>query len=697
MALRRDDRRDGLTPYDEYQSKRRDASKRTSTPEEDDRELTPEEQSELDLARYCMGLLQDGIRARDAYEVFDEAWDTYSANLWPARYPVWKSRITINKIRALVHFEQAVMVDNKPRISVDPIVPGSEDAADILRKILDRDWDENEMQDKVALAVLYGLIWGTGLIKITYNPRGDGGRGKHEAQAVVPYRIYTNRTATCVEDAEYIIHVEDQTLNWVWRNFPDKAHIVEQYRGGRVATKNRVDRDLVREGLDYGGGRSYIDNAMRTENNQISQPQTKPYIDGLIDDDTIEVAEFWFHDPTTEKYLRQVMKHGEPQYEDALDDKGFPILEIAGYVQDASPLDGMPVSIPIVRTKKVPKMEWAERPKYPNGRLVVMAGPCVLRDIPNPFQIDGFPFASWKCYDVGTFWGSGEPLALKDCAVAINRMVSQIYDILEKTGNPSYKYKKGHLDIRTLKNKPGSLVPLEEMESFQLIQPPSVAPQFMELVGLLKTSMGEITGLHDSVMGNMPGGNTAFATIDQLQESGAAPLRQKARNMEKMIKRCGTLRLQLVQQFDQGERPLRERVEEPQQPIVDDETGEIIDLVQPASDVAVKFRRYSAADIQGVVEFGIVPDSSLSTSPAGMFNRYLQLYDKRLIDQQAVLEKIRIDGYRQILARMQAAQARAVAAKMKPGPKPQDRPRVAKRPQAPQSQLPTREANSAVR
>ncbi|MGH7714390.1 MAG: hypothetical protein ACREML_00190, partial [Vulcanimicrobiaceae bacterium] len=191
----------GLVPMEEYLSSHDDDEDDVDDADDD---LTEEEQAKLKIIRYCTRLYDDARKAREPYETFDVAWDCFVGNMWPQRWPTWRAKIGINKIRAFITFMVAVMTDNKPRISVEPLVPGTEDAADLLRKLVDRDWDENSMQQKLTIFVLYGLIWGTGFMKLTYDPFADGGRGKHLATPVVPYRVYTNRTASCLEDAEYL-------------------------------------------------------------------------------------------------------------------------------------------------------------------------------------------------------------------------------------------------------------------------------------------------------------------------------------------------------------------------------------------------------------------------------------------------------------------------------------------------------------
>jgi hypothetical protein len=333
---------------------------------------------------------------------------------------------------------------------------------------------------------------------------------------------------------------------------------------------------------------------------------------------------------------------------------------------------------PVKVARQKPVMETAWRWQFPNGRLTMVAGGRVLlRDIPNPFQIDGFPFATWKDYDVGAFWGHGETIALKDCQIALNKVASQIYNILEKTGNPSFKVQKGAgVNLATIKDKPGMIIPMDDINALAPLEKPPMPREFIELFNILKLSMVEVAGLNDATMGRMSGDNQSFAMIDSLQESGAAPLRLKVRNFESGLARIGKLRVQLIQQFDRGERPLKENKYPP-------------GTVQAASQIETQFRRYTNRDLQGAIEFKIVPVSSLSTSPASAWSKWMELYNAHLIDRRWWHEKNRIEGYRTELPRMEKqeamdAEAQAAAKdKGKPGPAPQSPPSRTRRKRPP--------------
>jgi len=707
----------GLIPYETWQARQQqreyEASQRNDDQDEDFSDLTPDEQERFKILSYCAHLYSDAQKAREV-QPFDKAWDLYIGNVWEKNWPGWRPKITINKIRAFITFMQAVMTDNKPRVNVEPLVKGSEDAADLLRKLVDRDWDENDMQQKLATFVLYGLIWGTGFMKVVYDPYADGGRGKHVAIPVAPYKVFTNRTATCIEDAEYLIHVEDMTMGWIRRNFPTKAAACDKVRG--IATgdfHDRQDRDFIREGDD--ANRSRIVSAQSINGNITSPQYSSPH--GAFQEgdwDTVEVGEYWLRDDSLEEYKKQKYKDGKPEFAPAVKANGEYDLQTVGQRVAISEIDGAPFLSPVMKPKMEPVMESAWRLKFPNGRLVLIAGGRVLlRDIPAPFQTDGFPWAMWKDYDIGSFWGQGETIALKDAALASNHVLTEVYNILKKVGNPSYMLKKGAgVNAASIKNKPGYIIPMDEMDAIKPLPKPEIPGEFLQLFALLQKAMGEVSGVNDAVTGAAPAANTAFATMDQLQESGAAPIRLKVRNLETGITRIGKLRIQLIQQFDNGQRPLRETVDQPA-PAISPDGEAAAPVVQPAGAVETKFRQYTKADLQGAVEFGVHPISSLSTSPAGTWNKWMSMLDKKLIDRRWWMQKFRIEGWRTQLPRMEKQEAAnaaiGAAAKRaskvqpggggKPGPM-QTRPaqhRATARKNAPQSHVPSRLQNASMR
>ena len=372
------------------------------------------------------------------------------------------------------------------------------------------------------------------------------------------------------------------------------------------------------------------------------------------------------------------------------------VMETVGRRLAVSEIDGVPYLAPIRAPKQKPVTETAWRLKYPNGRLVIIAaGRILLRDIPVPFQTDGFPWAMWKDYDVGAFWGQGEGLQIKNCAIALNKLASQVFEILEKTGNPSFKILKGAgVNYQKITAKPGQLIPMDDMKGIEPLDKPPIPQQFFQLYQLVDKAMGQVSGVTEAVMGAMPAANTSFAAVDSLQESSAATIRQKVRNLETGITRMGKLRVALIQQYPQESRPIRIRAE-------DVDYTEQSEVVEPENFNEVQFRNFTKADLQGNVEFSIVPVSSLSTSPGAIWNKWMTCLDHGLVDRAWWMKQFRLPGWKVELPRMEAAEARKAAMEAatkgkKTGP-PSKPGKGRKRPAAPPSHLPSRLDNAAVR
>ena len=624
---------------------------------EEEFELSPEEEDRFKILRYCAKTYEEAQKGRKAHETFDRAWDIYTSRMWLKGRPPWRASITLNFIRQFITFMQSVMTDNKPRVSVEPMIPGSEDAADLLRKLVDRDWDDNNMQLECSRWVLYGLVFGYAFMKVYYDPFANGGRGKHCVDVIPPYKIYTNPEAKGIEDAEYIIHTEDMTMGWIRRNFPERAKACSKLRGvKRPGDKDYYpDRDLIREG-DNNAPR--ILSAMQIQQN-IVMPQLPMSRAQYWEDqhDTVEVAEYHLRDDSLESYQRQVIENGVGKMAPVIEN-GEPVMEIVGTKTILNEITGMPDQVPDRKPKMAPVMETAWRLKYPNGRLVVIAGgKVVLRDIPYPYQTDGFCFAMWKDYDVGSIFGQGEPLTLESCGIAVNKIASQVFEILQKMGNPGWKIKKGAgVNINGVTNKPGLCIPMDDTKDGLVpMDKPAIPGEFFSLYELIVKGMAQISGVNDAVTGSIKADNTGYATIDQLQESGSAPLRLKVRNFESGLTRFGKLRIQLIQQYDKGDRPIRMEQEYPE------------GVVPPTGNVLQEFRSYNPQDIQGQVDFRVIPISSLSVSPSGKWNRYLTLKDKGLIDDIWWHETFRIEGWKSQLPRLlkQKAQDAAMEAAAK--------------------------------
>lgn len=683
--------------------------RRTEPVEDDEDELTEEEQADLEITTYCRELLRKAVRARRPFETFDKVWDLFKGVMFPPGLPKWRGKIVLNKIRVIVLFLQAAMTDNKPRINIQPAMPGTEGAANLIGKLVDREWDRTGAQAAHSMAAFYGLVFGSGFVKWGRDPTLNGGRGGFFCEPVVPYRLFFNPGCRNVRTAEYIIQHERLPLGWIARHFKKDYKKVKKFAGGTSDMEGQANtRDLVQEGSPDVAGRYAVHTAMNMNGNTTRVAREGSTLDPN-DRDLIDVYEFWLRDDATEEYDTQVIEDGHGKVEAIPDPDGGYMMERAGGSKIVTnPVTGQPMVMPALRPKMRKVMKKAERPRYPNGRTVLMAGPVKLRDIPNPYECDGFPYADWRDVDFGSVWGEGEPLALKDANIGMNRTATMTYDNLNLGGQLSWLVSKtSGISPEQIKNRPAAIFPVEDVNNaMKAVERPSVSGEFLNLYNLLDKALPGLAGLNDAIMGGAPPANTAFATVDNLTEQGAATIRLRVRNFEGMFTRSGEILASMIQQFsgknESDNDPIRrEEIPETRFETVPGEEGEeptVIAIVPPASAKRVEWDFYTKAMLSGRIELSVTPDSSLATSPAGMFNKLMTLLDKKVVDPQYVGEKLNLDDFQEVLLRMRAEAALAAQAKKKPGPKPgAAATKEGRAAPPPTSHVPTRAAMAAVR
>lgn len=674
--------------------------------DDEDDELSPEEQQDLDITTYGRELLRQAVHARRPFETFEKSWDLFNGVMFPPGMPRWQGKIVLNKLRQIVLFLQASMTDNKPRLNIQPAMEGTEKAANLIDKLVDREWDRTRAQRAHSMACFFGLVFGTGVVKWGRDPYARGGKGANFCDPVVSYRLFFNPGATCVADAEFIIQCERKPLGWIARHFPEKYKKVKRYAGTATGIEGApTQRDLVQEGQPDVAGRYAIHTALSMDGHTVRVPREGNTLRDLYDQNMVDVYEFWVKDDATEEYDRHKVVKGVPQMEPVRDDEGQYVIERTGKMKAVpNPINGQPMLMPETRVKMRKIMETAKRAKYPNGRTFVMAGPVLLRDIPNPYEIDGFPYADWRDVDTGSIWGQGEPLQLKDANIGLNRSVTMLYNNLNLGGQLSWLVSKtSGINPDQLKNRPAAVFAVDGPinEAMKAVDRPQVSGEFINLFNVLDKTLPALAGLNDAITGGAAPVNVAFATMDQLLEQGAAAIRLRVRNLEYMYERSGEILVGLVQQFPDND-PLR--IEETPESRYEygepDEDGErqVIAIVQPRSAVEIRWEHYDRSMIQGRVEVKITPDSTLSTSPAGLFNKLITLLDKKVIDQQYVLEKLNLEDGREVLLRMRAQAALQSEMKKKPGPKPKPAAqKEARAKPAPPSHGPTPASLAAVR
>ena len=279
-----------------------------------------------------------------------------------------------------------------------------------------------------------------------------------------------------------------------------------------------------------------------------------------------------------------------------------------------------------------------EVPVYPGGRVIIVAeGGVVLADMPNPYVDGEFPFASVVAYeDDESVWGLSEVAQLEPIQRTINLLESRFADHIRLMANAIWiKDRNSGVKAEQLTNQEGLVVTKNPGTEVRRESPPPLPAHLFNFYMQLMRNMETITGVHDVTQGRRPGQVTAASAIAMLQEAGQARIRDKARNLEDMIRRVGRLMVSRILQFYTPGRVIRIR----------GQAGEL------------EFLQWDPTQVHHGLDFHVEAGSSLQMNEQLRYQLALELFQAGAIDVQGLLEVSNFPQRDEIIQRMQQQQA----------------------------------------
>ena len=214
-----------------------------------------------------------------------------------------------------------------------------------------------------------------------------------------------------------------------------------------------------------------------------------------------------------------------------------------------------------------PKKKKKSRKKYPNGRIVVFTGSCLLQDEGSPFEHGHPPYVFYYDYKIpGELWGMGEIEQIEHLHKEFNRQLQAVvkhsrlshdknYLVDEEAGMPeNFKdtfWEGGQIYTVSMRNTDKPVVPVD---------PGPIDQAVITLLGMLPNAIEETSQVGDLMKGQSTKRERQSASeISVMIESSYTRVRQKVRNLEGSIKRTGTLNVELMQQFYKNPRTVSTR------------------------------------------------------------------------------------------------------------------------------------------
>lgn len=337
-----------------------------------------------------------------------------------------------------------------------------------------------------------------------------------------------------------------------------------QKRKSQIERQSKLKKkslDVIKDSLIYSNGISQILPTL----NEGSQ---------LIGIDIKSVDPFtWFPDPNATGF--EIGKNAKfhifatPMYVDDIREKYDVTVEAEGFIDEYSVFQFVDKEN---KSEKAAGADMAllkecyandpDKETYPNGRVTLWANNIFISDTPlwEDYKSNedgykpGIPYFMIGNYRTAhSLFGIGEPELIRTQVKALNQVMSNLAEVINKTGNPIRKIT--HALWTKLKSKimgiPGEEVIVDRPDDLTWDVPPSIPAYTFNFVDLLLKLTDVVTGIHDVMEGKKPTGITAASAIAALQEAAQARVRYKITNeITEYIEDVGKYIIWLLQTYD---------------------------------------------------------------------------------------------------------------------------------------------------
>lgn len=545
-------------------------------------------------------------RWRQSHKVLRNRW-------WSDTRPTWMPSPEVPEIFPLISARVGWMTDQRFMFEVTPsAIPHSSVWNDItalatdLSQILDSSWIAHSEEAQITMALWDGEIYGTGILKTTWDMSVVGGMGDATVKRIDPYSFYPDPNARSMDDANYFIEARKVSLIELDRRFP-------------------------------GAGRLFVDGGGMEEG--VDEAPTQ------IDDATSNDRPRGFLGPITGTGIGNQPAgvnlsgtYARTEDERFLAHPGVTVLEC--WMREHEYL----------RDPQNPSMIVGV---YDSWRVVVVVGNHVLMNEPAErlWSHSRHPYSRYVPFDIGEFWGLAMVELLAPSQISINRILMAMQLHAELTGNPVLKESPRANTARVpVTNKPGQRVPVGDGGMYEWMNPPQLSQTFSELLNYFLSRMETVSGLSAITRGGNVSGRQAQGVMDAMQEAAFVTIRLVLRQVERVMHDAGELKASLI----------AENYTEPR----------VISVLGPEGSQTLKslrarhfyLPRRDDPSASAPMRFSINVDagSRLHTSRKMREDRAIMLFSLGAIDEWAVLEALDYPNRAQIHARVMEMKAQGL-------------------------------------
>lgn len=509
---------------------------------------------------------------------------------------------------SMVHEKVALLASNPPMPQFSAQQESQNQQVAALNQMTEMVFSAADFKSKAAKCLYDIQFWNAGCFKWDVDPFEPGlfaQPGKISLRKIAMDQIFPDPNCEDLhcEYMDYIVQKHTMEIGEIVSQYPLAANMV-----------NPLQDELI------------SDTSVTSRNNEdyIQSPQPKMARDAAGRRQKIDVLEAWIKDSRL-KFEPEIQEGISDRYEDRFK------LDKDGYIIG----------------------KWVKR--YPNGRLIVVTGQTVLKDVPNPYPHGQFPYVFAQGMPSSTPWAVGNAQRIMIVTRKINNIISDLHQYFQSEIKRPMVTTPGAINdpnlAQQIPNDPTYVLelsgPAARLERRQAMDvPPSVYSYLQLLQGILDMTSGS-SGL---MRGQLQEGDQLSAeAVSNLQQFASSRLALEAAFFEVAVKQLGYQLMWLLRGIVKANITLT----------VDLPTGEQL-KVDWKSDREI-FERNDPTEIQQLraKEDYTVGIKAGTGSPGAANQRQAagqSLFNDGAIDRQAYLDQIQYPNRQAIVARMRGAE-----------------------------------------
>lgn len=274
--------------------------------------------------------------------------------------------------------------------------------------------------------------------------------------------------------------------------------------------------------------------------------------------------------------------------------------------------------------------------KYPNGRLLIVAGDQLVVDQPNPYRHGHVPYTFIPSRVADEFFSYSDVDALGPIEDQMGRLLSDAFQNLRVNMNTPFVTDNHAFDspekFWQIIAEPGKVYPIRPGARFERLQAADLPQSFFMFMQVLRAAFDDLLGVQPVLRGQLEkGAQVAASTVEQLQVSGTARIRLRSMLVENALKEFAYQLHWNIRQFY----PSKMEAEQ-----IDPRTQEPVKLYWNAD----------AAQADYAIESGTI--SGLPGAKEQGKELFIKLFEKGLIPREYAIRQIDLPGGEEAIKEM---------------------------------------------